>query len=52
MMNSTQQSMSRSLASLAKVMLDSESVVARISVIIFCTVAGKETRDGVSEMSC
>lgn len=34
-MNSTQQSMSRSLASLAKVMLDSESFVARISVIIF-----------------
>lgn len=47
-MNSTQQSMSRSLASRAKVMLVSPgSFVARISVIIFCTVAFRMV---VSEM--
>ena len=43
MMNSTQQSMRRSRASRAKVMVDSEggdeAVVERISVIIFWTVA-------------
>ncbi len=38
-MNSTQQSMRRSRASLPKAMDDSESGVARISVTIFWTVA-------------
>ena len=48
-MNSTQQSMRRSRASRAKVMVESEdgSVVERISVIIFWTVAEKRG-EGVS----
>jgi len=55
-MNSTQQSMSRSRASLPKAMGPSESAEARISLMIFWTVAvcvqsGARVKRGVSRVS-